>query len=438
VRDIALLGRDLQGAKEQSYTVLCDQFKNSMKALRERKHQVDHRTYVIAATAYEQALLPETKAFFKKTYPLVIPDKETAGALIGDFVLALNGDRESVTLDQELLSQVQGFNFDDLKDMVNSAAKEAVHQGKKSVDLEHLKGVVEKSIKNREQFCAEHAVMLAKLVKDLQPIVDKDNREKLLPFFVEQQVPESFKRLFEQPAQMHGYYHDSLVYVLAGERGLGKTMAARALAERYNAEFIMMTAEDVLDPIVGKTQKNIEHLFQELKQKEKEGKKSVVMLRGIERLVPANRFGEEEYELKSLRASLLASIKELGEHTVLLLCADTQRDKIHQELIATIGSERCAEFVKPKESVLKAALIKSMYDRLIKQKELAVDFTALADKAEAFTCADLENVVRSAGRKAIVDNAQAVTQSHFDCAMAEMCVLVNERSKGNTPLGMYN
>jgi hypothetical protein len=31
---------------------------------------------------------------------------------------------------------------------------------------------------------------------------------------------------------------------------------------------------------------------------------------------------------------------------------------------------------------------------LIKQEELTVDFAVLADKAEAFSCADLENVVR--------------------------------------------
>jgi ATP-dependent 26S proteasome regulatory subunit len=75
---------------------------------------------------------------------------------------------------------------------------------------------------------------------------------------------------------------------------------------------------------------------------------------------------------------------------------------------------------------------------LIKQEELTVDFAALADKAEAFTCADLENVVRSAGRKAIVDNAPEIAQIHFDRAMEELCALVKERSEVNTPWGMYN
>jgi ATP-dependent 26S proteasome regulatory subunit len=58
---------------------------------------------------------------------------------------------------------------------------------------------------------------------------------------------------------------------------------------------------------------------------------------------------------------------------------------------------------------------------------LSVDFAALADKAEAFTCADLENVVRSAGRKAIMDNAQAVTNEYFEQALCEVQKIVKAR-----------
>lgn len=427
IRDIALLGRDLQGLKEQSHMMLYDQLKNSIKALYQRKHQVNHRVYVVAATAYEESLPVDIKDLFKKTYPLMISDTETAGAIVQDFVKATNGGE--VILEENFVQQLQGLSFDDLKDIATDAAKEAVKDKGERITSEHLMRVLATSKNAHEKMVIDHKTRLEKLK---EPLSEKKEIENVYSSCVLDQVPMPLRRLYKHSAASSDCYTEAPVYLLCGERGLGKTMAAKALAERRNAEFIMMTTEDVLDAVVGKTQKNIERLFEELKQKEKEGKKSVVMLRGIERLVPANRFGDEEYELKSLRASLLACIKKLGEHTVLLLCADTQRDKIHQELIATMGSERCVQFSKPKDGALKAVLLKSMCDRLIKQKEVAVDFVALADKADAFTCADLENVVRSAGRKAIVDNAQAVTSEHFEQALGEVKKIVKAREENSS------
>ena len=437
IHDLALLGRDLQGAKEASHMVLYDQLKISIKALEQRKNQVGHHVYVIASTAYEESLPDDVKALFDKTYVLKIPDEETAGAIVGDFVKSLNG--VAVPLDEKCLSSLKDFDFDDLKCLVNEAAKGAVCAGKKAIALNNLEKALQKTRENHEKAAADR-VKMAKILTDSKKTVatDKETDSGYYEQCALGQVPKELCSLCEHSVALPPYYHDARVYLLTGERGLGKTTTARALADRRNAELIIMSAEELLDPIVGKTQKNVESFFDGLKQRDKKGESCVVMLRGIERLVPANKYGDEVYEMSALRASLLNRLKKVGEYTVLLLCADTQRDTLHSELIATVGSERCAEFVKPKDGALKAALIKSMCDRLIKQKELAVDFTALADKAEAFTCADLENMVRSAGRKAIVDNAQAVTQSHFDCAMVEMRALVKEREEGNTPQGMYN
>ena len=432
IRDIALLGRDLQGIKETAHAVLYDQVKNSIKAIQQRKNQVDHRVYVIASTAYEESLPDDIKTLFEKTYALSIPDEGTAAAIVGNFVTSLNG--VAVPLDEKCVSSLKDFDFDDLKCLVTEAAKRAVCSGKKAIDLDNLEQALQKT---REVYGKARAdrIEMAKILAEGKKIVargkevESDSYERC----VLEQVPKELYSLCEHSVALPLYYHDARVYVLTGERGLGKMTLARALADRRNAELVIMSAEELLDPIVGKTQKNVESFFDGLKQRDKKGESCVVMLRGIERLVPANKYGDEVYEMSALRASLLNSLKKVGEYTVLLLCADAQRDRLHSELIATVGSERCAEFVKPKDGALKAALIKRMCDRLIKQKELSVDFTVLADKAEAFTCADIENMVRSAGRKAIMDNAQAVTSEHFERALGEVQKIVKER-EGNSSL----
>lgn len=434
VRDIARFGRDLQGVKEQSHTVLYDKLKDSIKALHQRKHQVDHRVYVIAATAYEDAVPADIKALFKNTYPLVIPDTKTAGAIIRDFVKMLNGG--DIELSDNFVKQLQGFSFDDLKDIANDAAKEAALKDSSYITIDHLMGVLAKSKEHHEKIVSDRAELLTKLCESHELLPDKD--KSIYPFFVEQQVPANLRSFFEQRASLALYYQEAPVFVLFGERGLGKTMTARALAERRNAELVSITVESLLDPVVGKTQKNVEHLFEELKQKAMENKPCVVMLRGVEYLFSADIFGDEGYESKSIRASLLTGIKELNDQIVLLLCADTPKNKVHQEVLSAVGSERCVEFVKPKESALKQALLTSLSVRLIKQKEMSIDFSELAQKAEAFTCADYENVVRSAARKALDENAQEVAQEHFDCAMSCMSTIVRERGEGATLRSMYN
>ncbi len=373
---------------------------------------------VIAATnrpdAIDEALRRPGR--FDREIVVGVPDEKGRREILGIHTRGMPL-AEGVDL-AELSRTTHGFVGADLGALAREAAMDAVRRIMPELDLEAQTipaDVLERLNVTRDDFLnalkrvqpsAMREVMVQVPNVGWSDIGGADEAQDLLKEGVELPLknPDAFRRLGIRPAKG---------FLLYGPPGTGKTLLAKAVAKESEANFIAIKSSDLLSKWYGESEQQIARLFQRARQVAP----CVIFIDEIDSLVPARGSGGSEPQVTSrVVNTILAEMDGMEELSSVVLIGATNRPGLVDPALLRPG--RLDELiyvgtpdVGGREHILKIHTAKMPL-------ESDVDLAAIARKADRFTGADLEDVVRRAGMNAIRRDPQAGTVNAADFADA--------------------
>ncbi|UUL81953.1 CDC48 family AAA ATPase [Sphingomonas qomolangmaensis] len=205
-------------------------------------------------------------------------------------------------------------------------------------------------------------------------------------------------------------------FLLYGPPGTGKTLLAKAVARESQANFIATKSSDLLSKWYGESEQQITKLFARARQVAP----CVIFIDELDSLVPARGSGAGEPQVtERVVNTILAEMDGLEELQSVVVIGATNRPNLIDPALLRPG--RFDELVYV--AVPNAAGRKRILEIQTEKMPLAddVDLASIADRAERFTGADLEDVVRRAGLMALRESLASaqVSMRHFEAALGE-------------------
>ncbi|VVT05349.1 CDC48 family AAA ATPase [Erythrobacter sp. EC-HK427] len=319
----------------------------------------------------------------------------------------------------ELARSTHGFVGADLAALTREAAIEAVRRIMPKLDLEAREIpaevldelCVEKSdfreaLKRVQPSAMREVMVQAPTVSwsdlgGLDDAIDKLKEGVELPL----KNPQAFDRLGIRPAKG---------FLLYGPPGTGKTLLAKAVAKEAEANFISMKSSDLLSKWYGESEQQIAKMF----ARARAVAPCVVFIDEIDSLVPARGSGASEPQVTArVVNTILAEMDGMEELSSIVVIGATNRPALVDPALLRPGRFDELVYVGPPDAAGREHILKIHTKNMPLAED--VDLAAIAAKAERFTGADLEDVVRRAGLNAIrrADGApDSVTKADFAAA----------------------
>ncbi|MFH1520087.1 MAG: CDC48 family AAA ATPase [Candidatus Micrarchaeota archaeon] len=198
--------------------------------------------------------------------------------------------------------------------------------------------------------------------------------------------------------------------LLWGPPGTGKTLLAKAVANESEANFISISAAQVLTKYVGESEKAVRELF----KKARMSAPCVLFIDEID-AIASRRTGSGEAGVmvtERIVNTLLTEMDGLRSLKHVVVIAATNRpDMLDPALLRAGRFDRLIEIVTPDESarleIFKISTVKMPLDKEVNLKELA-------KLTEGYTGADINNITREAGMAAIREGSKKVAARHFE------------------------
>lgn len=392
---------------------------------------LDARTnlVVIAATnrpdAIDEALRRPGR--FDREIVIGVPDEKGRREIIAIHTRGMPLG-EGVDLN-ELARTTHGFVGADLAALAREAAIEAVRRIMPKLDLEA------QTIPNEvlENLCVERSDFVEAL-KRVQPsamrevmvqapnvgwedIGGLDEAQERLKEGVELPLknPQAFHRLGIRPAKG---------FLLYGPPGTGKTLLAKAVAKEAEANFISIKSSDLLSKWYGESEQQISRLFARARQVAP----CVVFIDEIDSLVPARgTSGNEPQVTARVVNTILAEMDGMEELQSIVVIGATNRPALVDPALLRPGRFDELVYVGTPDAKGRELILKIHTRDMPLAKD--VDLAGIAAKADRFTGADLEDVVRRAGLVAIRragEKVKNVTAEDFAAALDDSRATVTQ------------
>ncbi|MCW3846823.1 CDC48 family AAA ATPase [Sphingomonas sp. LB-2] len=219
--------------------------------------------------------------------------------------------------------------------------------------------------------------------------------------------PGAFRRLGIRPAKG---------FLLYGPPGTGKTLLAKAVAREAEANFIATKSSDLLSKWYGESEQQIAKLFARARQVAP----CVIFIDELDSLVPARGGGlGEPQATERVVNTILAEMDGLEELQSVVVIGATNRPNLIDPALLRPGRFDELVYVGVPDQAGRARILKIQTAKMPLAKD--VDLDAIAARAERYTGADLEDIVRRAGLVALRESlsTKAVTQAHFEAALAD-------------------
>ncbi|MFC0588715.1 CDC48 family AAA ATPase [Novosphingobium aquiterrae] len=376
---------------------------------------------VIAATnrpdAIDEALRRPGR--FDREIVVGVPDESGRREILGIHTrgMPLTG----VDLD-ELARTTHGFVGADLGALAREAAMDAVRRIMPQLDLEAQTipaEVLEGLTVTREDFLnalkrvqpsAMREVMVQVPNVGWADVGGVDDAQDKLKEGVELPLknPDAFRRLGIRPAKG---------FLLYGPPGTGKTLLAKAVAKESEANFIAIKSSDLLSKWYGESEQQIARLFQRARQVAP----CVIFIDEIDSLVPARgTSGNEPQVTARVVNTILAEMDGMEELSSVVLIGATNRPGLVDPALLRPGRLDELIYVGTPDAKGREHILGIHTAKMPLAKD--VDLGAIAAKADRFTGADLEDVVRRAGLNAIRrsdGDAKTVTAADFAEALED-------------------
>lgn len=217
--------------------------------------------------------------------------------------------------------------------------------------------------------------------------------------------PEAFRRLGIRPAKG---------FLMFGPPGTGKTMLAKAVAHEAEANFITARSSDLLSKWYGESEQQVARLFRRARQVAP----TVIFIDEIDSLVPARGggFGEPQVTERVVN-TILSEMDGLEELTGVVVIGATNRPNLVDPALLRPGRFDELVYVPVPDAPARRRILE------IQTREMPlgedVDLGVFADRAERYTGADLQDLVRRAGLEALKEGAERVLRRHLETGFAE-------------------
>jgi transitional endoplasmic reticulum ATPase len=219
--------------------------------------------------------------------------------------------------------------------------------------------------------------------------------------------PEAFRRLGIRPAKG---------FLLYGPPGTGKTLLAKAAARESQANFIATKSSDLLSKWYGESEQQIARLFARARQVAP----TVIFIDELDSLVPARGGGLGEPQVtERVVNTILSEMDGLEELNNVVVIGATNRPNLIDPALLRPGRFDELIYVGVPDAAGRRRILAIHTNGMPLAGD--VDLDRIAGRAERFTGADLEDLVRRAGLTALrrgLDAAE-VTMADFEAALEE-------------------
>ncbi|MBV1916752.1 MAG: CDC48 family AAA ATPase [Sphingomonadaceae bacterium] len=367
---------------------------------------------VIAATnrpdAMDEALRRPGR--FDREIVIGVPDESGRREILG---IHTHGMPLGPEIDlKELARTTHGFVGADIAALAREAAIEAVRRIMPEIDLEARTippEVLEKLSVERDDFIealkrvqpsAMREVMVEMPDVGWDDIGGLDDAREKLREGVELPIkhPEAFHKLGIRPAKG---------FLLYGPPGTGKTLLAKAVAKEAEANFISIKSSDLLSKWYGESEQQISRLFARARQVAP----CVIFIDEIDSLVPARGSGGgtgEPQVTARVVNTMLAEMDGMEELQSIVVVAATNRPALVDPALLRPGRFDELVYVGTPNAEGREHILKIHTERMPMASD--VDLSKIAQEADRFTGADLEDVVRRAGLVALRKHGQDVSE----------------------------
>ncbi len=301
----------------------------------------------------------------------------------------------------ELSRSTHGFVGADLAALAREAAIEAVRRIMPKIDLDAQeipaevldelcveKGDFREALKRVQPSAMREVMVQAPTVgwSDLGGLDEAINKLKEgveLPL----KNPQAFDRLGIRPAKG---------FLLYGPPGTGKTLLAKAVAKEAEANFISMKSSDLLSKWFGESEQQIARMF----ARARAVAPCVIFIDEIDSLVPARGSGAGEPQVTArVVNTILAEMDGMEDLSSIVVIGATNRPTLVDPALLRPGRFDELVYVGAPDAKGREHILKIHTANMPLAGD--VDLSTIAEKAERFTGADLEDVVRRAGLNAI-------------------------------------
>ena len=228
--------------------------------------------------------------------------------------------------------------------------------------------------------------------------------------------PQAFERLGIRPAKG---------FLLYGPPGTGKTLLAKAVAKEAEANFISIKSSDLLSKWFGESEQQIAKMF----ARARSVAPCVIFIDEIDSLVPARGSGGSEPQVTArVVNTILAEMDGMEDLSSIVVIGATNRPSLIDPALLRPGRFDELIYVGAPSEDGREHILKIHTGKMPLADD--VDLAAIAAKAERFTGADLEDVVRRAGLNAMRrsgNDPDTVTAADFTEALKDSRATVTEK-----------
>ena len=203
--------------------------------------------------------------------------------------------------------------------------------------------------------------------------------------------------------------------LLHGLPGTGKTLLAKAVANKTNSTFISLSGSDLVRKFIGEGARLVKDVFNLAKEK----KPAIIFIDEID-AVGSHRFATAngDREVQRTLMQLLAEMDGFGSlEGVKIIGATNRLDMLDQALLRPGRFDRLIEIPAPdekaREKILKIHTKKMNLDNEITIPEIAI-------MTNEMTGADIKSVCTEAGLFALRENKKNITLKNFNAAIEKV------------------
>ncbi|MGM0398411.1 MAG: proteasome-activating nucleotidase Pan2 [Halobacteriota archaeon] len=216
--------------------------------------------------------------------------------------------------------------------------------------------------------------------------------------------------------------------LLHGPPGTGKTMLAKAVANRTDATFIKMAGSELVRKFIGEGSRLVRDLFELAEQREP----AIIFIDEIDAVASKRTDSKTsgDAEVQRTMMQLLSEMDGFDERGEVRLMAATNRfDMLDRAILRPGRFDRLIEVPEPDQEA-RAEILRIHTERMALADE--IDYEALARQTEGFNGAQLQSLTTEAGMFAIRDDRATVSMDDFRAAREKLVDDANSDSPAYT------
>jgi len=217
--------------------------------------------------------------------------------------------------------------------------------------------------------------------------------------------------------------------LLHGPPGTGKTMMARAVANRTDATFIKMAGSELVQKFIGEGARLVRDLFELAAEREP----AIIFIDEIDAIASKRTESKTsgDAEVQRTMMQLLSEMDGFDQRGDISIIAATNRfDMLDRAILRPGRFDRLIEVPEP--DLDGRTQILSIHTRRMKLAP-DVELGAVAERTDGFSGAELESLATESGMFAIRDGRTEVSNGDFESALEK---IQNDDSPG-TPIAFY-